>query len=419
MSEQPIVVLLGATPSRELSVRSALADLTPVQTDPTLLAVPSTRARIAIVDLGVGDAEGPLSSMEELARSVAQLQIVALASKKDPDLILRAMHAGAREFVVLDKPVELLRVVGDLMRRGQTSEAVGTIVSLFSAKGGLGSTALAANLAGALAEGGNRVVLVDLDLQLGGVLVFLDMASRYTLAEVLHNLKRLDRDLLLTSLAQHSSGIYVLSQSDHLDEADKVSPQQVATLLPFLARHFDYVVCDGLRGFDEMTLATLDVSQQVLLLLQQDVPSIKNAQRCLEVFHRLGYPKEKVRLVCNRYQRGDKIDLQSIGDNLGIPVQTTVANDYRAMIGAINRGVLLAKSAPRSRATDDLRKLANAVAGGLSRPRRAGLLRALFGRRQEPIPKVQPAGRPTPAHPVSGAAMRRSEHEPARAPETV
>jgi pilus assembly protein CpaE len=251
---------------------------------------------------------------------------------------------------------------------------------LFPAKGGVGATALATNLGGALVAEGKRAILVDLDLQLGDVLTFLDLASRYTIADVLANQARLDRDLLTSSVARHRSGVFVAAQSDHLEDSEKVKAAQVGPLLQFLSGHFDFVLCDGLRGFDEMALAALDASQQVLFVLTQDVPAIKNAQRCLDVFRRLGYDDGKVGLVVNRHSKNEKIDLQAIADNLGLPIGAAVTNDYPTMSRAINRGLLLSEAAPNARVTEDISNLGRMLIGMKPKRARGGFFRSLFGR---------------------------------------
>jgi pilus assembly protein CpaE len=412
MNERPIVSLIGASSATETFVKAALGEQADLRVEPNLaIGAASTRkigARIVLIDVSRDPAQA-LQVMHELAAANGEAQVVALAAAKDPDLILRAMRAGAREFVVRDDAREVARVVAEAARRARSDQPSGAIISLFPAKGGSGATAIATGLAGMLLDGHKRVVIVDLDLQLGDVLVFLDMASRYTIADVLHNMKRLDRELLIASVARHSSGLYVLAQSDHIEEADKVSPALVGPLLLFLARHFDYVVCDGLRGFDEMSLAALDASNRILLLLSQDVPSIKNAQRCLAVFRRLSYDMERVSLLVNRYQKSDKIDLQAIGENLGLGVMGVVANDYPTMIKAINRGALLSDVAPRAKVTDDLKRVASNLAG--VRPKeRGGFLRGLFQR----------TGQTGKVEAIEETATKPDdENEPERAPEAV
>src|SRR5262249_44859558 len=157
----------------EEDVRQALAGVAELTACPNLSdavrAVQTSGARIALVDLAI-DAELALRTMHELARAKPDLHLIALAARKDPDLILLAMRAHAREFVVSSELSELRRVIVDVGRTFAAPAApAGTIVSVFPAKGGMGATALATNLAGELLTGGKRVALVDLDLQLGDV----------------------------------------------------------------------------------------------------------------------------------------------------------------------------------------------------------------------------------------------------------
>ena len=102
-------------------------------------------------------------------------------------------------------------------------------------------------------------------------------------------MSRLDRELLATSVTKHRSGINVLAQSSKVEEAEQIKAQDVAALLEFLRRNYDFVIVDGVRGFDELSLAALDGSQHVFLVLTQDVPAVRNGQRCLELFGRLQY----------------------------------------------------------------------------------------------------------------------------------
>ena len=221
--ERALILLVGSSGAREAAVCAALKDICEVRCESHLsmagVAVQQRAVRAAIVDLA-GSPDGALIAVAEIIRATPQLPVVVVADRKDPELILRAMRAGAREFVILENGEELAQVVRGLTARVTTDERSGSIISVFQAKGGVGATLLSSNLAGALLEGGKRVVLVDLDLQLGDALVFLDMSVRYTVTEVLENMERLDRELLLASLAQHSSGLYVLSQGDRLEDSD-------------------------------------------------------------------------------------------------------------------------------------------------------------------------------------------------------
>lgn len=384
MSEdRPTILLVEASQERHTLVTWLVGDLVHVSADPAVLTTRAGQSKIVLVDLA-DNLERALQTIEDLRASVPKAQIVALADRKDPDLILRAMRAGAREFAVPDEGTEFTSILTTLLRRAAAEVPAGRIISVFPAKGGVGATTLATNLAAALAGIDKRVLLVDLDRHLGDVLVFLDLAPRYSIADVVENLHRLDRDLLASSLGRHSSGIFVLPMPDSLEDGKTVTAAQVPQWLPFLAQHFDFVLCDGLRGYDELSIAILDASSRIELLFTQDVVALKNTKRCLDVFHRLNYSRSKVDLVVNRFHKKSPIDLASMSDSLGLDVHTTLANDHPSAVAALNRGVPLREAAPRSKLTQDIAELAAQIAG-TPPEKRTGPFSSLF-RRASPAP---------------------------------
>jgi pilus assembly protein CpaE len=259
---------------------------------------------------------------------------------------------------------------------------IGQVVTIFGAKGGVGATAIAVNLAGAMQRRGLRVVLVDLDLYLGDVLSFLDIAGTYSISDVLANMSRLDRDLLASSVTKHRSGINVLAQSSKVEEAEQIKGQDIAALLEFLRRNYDFVIVDGVRGFDELSLAALDGSQHVFMTLTQDVPAVRNGQRCLELFGRLQYDQNRIKLLLNRYQKASKITVEVVSETLGQPLTHTISNDFILLIDAINRGVLLNEAAPRAKITQDIEGLIpHLLPEKAPRLRRNSLLGTLFGKK--------------------------------------
>ena len=382
MLERGIVILVGEAEGRPVIRRSLeqVADVVTVATAAEALgAARDAGARVVVVDLRAQPEPG-LAAMEELRRSPQALLLVAVGAKKDPDLILRTMRAGACEFVVPDGGAELASVIGELLRQ-HDGHQVGSILGVFPCKGGMGATSLAVNVAGVLRAGGKRVVLVDLDLQLGDVLVSLDMTSRYSMLDLLHSRDRLDEDLLVSSLARHRSGVYVLAPPEHPEDGQVLAASDASELLELLTRHFDYVVCDGLRGFDGMSTTVGDACQQLLLLVQQSLPCLKNAQRCLEVFRRLDWDASKVRLVINRYRANDSIEMASIVETLGLEATGVIANDFVTMQRAGNRGELLVDFAPKAKVTLDLLRMVKAVTGVEPRRDRRSVFQALFGKK--------------------------------------
>jgi pilus assembly protein CpaE len=382
---RPTVLLLAMDDAQVADIKVALKDIATVQRSKTPAELIAEEYRslnpgAAIVAVRP-DAPNRFGLIHNIAAGGGV--VIVVSATKDPELILRSMRAGAREFV-LESDHEELRVAVRTHAKvtmAATGE-VGQVVTLFGAKGGAGCTAIAVNLAGSMMRRSLRVCLVDLDLYLGDVLSFLDLSGTYSITDVLANMSRLDRDLLASSVTRHRSGINVLAQSSKVEEAEQIKGQDVAALLEFLRRNYDFVIVDGVRGFDEISLAALDGSQHVFLTLTQDVPAVRNGQRCLELFGRLQYDQNRIKLLLNRYQKASKITVDVVSETLGHPLTHTISNDFVQLIDSINRGVLLTDVAPRARITADIEALIpHLLPEKAPRLRRMSLLGTLFGKK--------------------------------------
>jgi pilus assembly protein CpaE len=380
--QKPNVLLLGGTDALEADLKTALRDvctITPLNVPAELIADEYRRiapgAAIVVVSAQTPQRFGVIYNVV-----AAGGVVIVISPTKDPELILRAMRAGAREFVLESDHEELKLAVRSQAQVTEQVDGNGAVITVFGAKGGVGCTTIASNLAGALQATGARVCIIDLDFHLGDVLSFMDVAGTYSITDVLQNMGRLDRELLESSMMRHPSGVNVLAQSGKMEEAEHIKGSDIGNLLNFLRKHYNYVLLDGVKGFDEISLAALDSSQHVLMVLTQDVPAVRNGQRCLELFGRLGYDQTKVKLVLNRYQKSSKITLDVVTDTLKVPVSHTIANDFVSVIDAINRGLLLRDAAPRARLTQDIQALTALVAGSRrdQAPRRS-FLGGLFG----------------------------------------
>lgn len=379
---KPSLVVMGAPAYVEQRLRGMLVDVAEIGLcEPDLeRAGRRLHEQGAAVALVVLNGQPHLSLGLVTALAGSGTRPIVLGATKDPDLILGAMRAGAREYVVLSDEAELVAAVRKLVGDGARGGS-GIVTSIFPTKGGVGATTIATNLAGVLARRPARVCLLDLNLHLGDALSFLDLVGTYTIADAVGNLGRLDRELLDSSVVRHDSGLIVLAQSDRPEDADRLRGTDIAALLGFLRQHYDHILIDGLRGFDELALTALDLSDHILLALTQDVPAVRNAQRCLGVFRRLRYDGAKLHLVVNRFQRGVKVTADVIAESLDLPVAATLENDFPALIRAINRGMLMSDVAPRSQLTRDLERLSGLVgAAPATAPARGGFFRGLFER---------------------------------------
>lgn len=383
MQTKPTVIIIGR-PDDEASLRRDLdAHVHIVASEPNaargLAELRNHSPEIAL--LFMDEAPVPILDLARQIGSQGSCTPIVVSANKQPDNILQAMRAGARDFAHIDAGhADCLRAIRDLQanRGTQAPPKIGKIVTVFGAKGGSGATTLAVNLAHALrsselAENARpSVVLLDFDRVLGDVLLFLDLTSKYSFHDVLDNIARLDGDLLRQSLTAHAAGFHVLAESDQPGNVQELSAPQLDQIVGFLSQHFDFVIIDGLRDFGEAGLVALDRADTVICLMTQDIPSLKNASRCLRLFDSLRYPSDKVKLVVNRYRNSGRLTADAIADALSRRVDATIHNDFNTLMKCVNEGKLLLDEEPGARVAKDFRALAGLV-HELPQPKKRGL----------------------------------------------
>ncbi|MGH7725493.1 MAG: AAA family ATPase [Candidatus Eiseniibacteriota bacterium] len=285
-----------------------------------------------------------------------------------PNTILRAMRAGAKEF--LARPVanaELASAVDKLLRIADRSGGGrGKVIATFSNKGGVGTTSVAVNLAVALARVTQKeVALADLDIQAGDVSIFLNARPAKTIADVCSAGGRIDSAQITGALVKHGTGVYVLAGPERPEQTEVVKPARVNEILSTMRDSFPFVVVDNGHGFSDVNLEVFDAADQILVVVLLNLPSIRGAQRCLDVFRQLGYlrDQEKVRLVVNRYLPQKDIGIEQLEEALHYPVFWRIPNDYANMSDAINAGMPVAEIDTEADVTRSYDQLASALAG--------------------------------------------------------
>jgi pilus assembly protein CpaE len=247
----------------------------------------------------------------------------------------------------------------------------GQIIAVFGCRGGAGATTIAVNTAAQLARAGKEVCLLDMDLQLGDVFVALNLGAATSLAALARDIPTLDGPAIRRRMLRHSSGLYALGQSGRLDELDGDLVPLLPELLQQLRRHFDYIVVDGIRDFQDAALPILDCADRVAMVATQDVPAIRRAARVITLFRRLGLEEQKLHLVVNRWQRKGLIDAGEIERALGVRIHASVRNDYKRAAAALNRGQLLV-DAGSGKLAAELAGVTNVLARPASRHTIAG-----------------------------------------------
>ena len=333
-----------------------------------------------------------LAAVERALRGGRVALTIGTAPRAEPDLILRAMRSGIQEFLVHPPEAkDLASAVDRLMRRTNSNGQRGSVFALYSSKGGLGTTSIAANLAHALAKSHreSRVAIADFVVTDGDVRVFLNLKPAYDLGDLVKKLDRVDAELLYSLMTPYREGIWALPGPDNPELDDLLDGATISTIVDHLRSHFAFTVLDCEHHMSERTLAAMDHADRILLVTQLNVPSLRSTQRSLAICRRLGYANDKMCVVVNRFQSGEVLSLTDAIDVLKCDVFWKLPNDYRASAGALMKGIPVAEFDPRSKLAWSYGQLAAKLAGvgevARNGAHRAGArsLRALLGMKKK------------------------------------
>ena len=335
-----------------------------------------TEPDVVIMDINMPDMDG-ITATEELLRDVPSAQIVMLSVNNDADYVRRAMRAGARDFIAkppsadeLISTIRTLSVLAHELKNKQSrplpSVAVqgpggglsgsnrpeGKVMVVYSAKGGVGCTMLATNIAVGLDTADTPTVLVDASLQFGDVAVALNLQVKNSFIDLASRADELDADFVDEVLLRHSTGLRVLAAPPRPEVADEVTARQVRNVIQFLKRNFAYVVVDTSSNMDDITLAVLDVADLLITVATPEIPSIKDTRLLFDLLGVLEFPKERLFFVLNKTDKRSGISSDAVSENLKCTVDAEIPLDERAITTSINRGsplLLSDKSQPAAK----------------------------------------------------------------------
>ncbi|HSJ71565.1 MAG TPA: AAA family ATPase [Acidimicrobiia bacterium] len=302
------------------------------------------------------------------------LPIVLVADGLTTDVLRAAIRVGFKD--VVDAPLNKAKVDAMLTHIDKAQAIVGQefkprtrigkVVTIMSPKGGAGKTMTTVNVGLGLAMmsgAPERVVIMDADLQFGDVCISLQVEPQHTIVDAARDIDKLDEQLLDSLLATHTSGLRVLSAPLEPSLADEVSTQVVVKTLGMLKRMFDYVIIDTAPFLDEPVLSILERSDTVLLVVDMDLPAVKNAKLALDTLKLIKFPFEKIKLILNRVNSKARLDIHELERSLGLEVQAAISSD-KLVPRAVNEGEPVVSLYPRSRVAKDLRGVAALVLDG-------------------------------------------------------
>ena len=314
---------------------------------------------------GVADLQ--LATLEREIRRERYTAVIGTAPKQEPDVMLRAMRAGIQEFLVSPPdPKDLAAAVDRLMRRTQTAAENGDVIAVYSSKGGLGVSTVAANLAYGFAKNhpGARPALADFVIGAGDVRVLLNLDPPYDLGDLVAKIDRVDADLLNSLLTPTRGGVWVLPAPDAPEADEQVDANTITTVIQHLRSNFLFTVLDCEHQLNDRTLAALDAADRLVLMTHLSVAALRSTQRTVNLCRRLGYPNEKICIVVNRWQSGEVLSPADAEDVLKAEIFFKLPNDYRVASGALTNGLPVAEFEPGSKLAWAYTQLAAKLGGG-------------------------------------------------------
>lgn len=317
--------------------------------------------------------EQALNFVSKITSEFQNCRVIALSDRPQVDLVIRAMRIGASDFVSLplikDDFFEVLSKHYLDMTGAKPKKSKCRVVTVYSNKGGVGKTSIATNLAFELAKiTKENVALIDLNFQLGDVTTFLDLKPSFNISYMLQNLDKINEDFLLSTLEKYKdTSLYVLADPPYFKQADNISAKDITKLFNILRDTFSYVVVDTSGGFDSKAFNALENSDLIFLVTIVNLPALRNCQRCMELFDKLGLDDNKIQILINRYMENDEISADDVEEVLGKNIYWKIPNNYFTMMSAINKGVPVSMINPDSNVALGYKNLALMVSDSIFR----------------------------------------------------
>ncbi len=319
---------------------------------------------VIVMDINMPDMDG-IQATESIRKKVPYCQVIILSVQNDMQYLRRAMLVGARDFLIKPPSIDELTIAihraGNVAKEELSkynlnvqlaatpgantfgSKALdGKIITIYSPKGGSGSTSIAVNLALALDTTINKVVLVDGSMQYGDIPIFINEQVKNSVLDLIAHTDELDPEIIAEVISnQEKTGLHLLPAPPRPELADKVVGEQFSQLLTYMRNLYNYIIIDTTPFLCEAVQTALDIADIIILITTQDIPAIKNVSTFLTLADAIGIPRNRLLFVLNKFDRRVAILPERISSNLKQEVVLTIPLDDRFISNSINRGVPL------------------------------------------------------------------------------
>ncbi len=325
------------------------------------LVADKERPDLIVMD-GICQGAKEIAVLEQFGLRYPDVAIIILCENAPPEFLIGAMRVGVKDVLPLEANTlqAAVKRVESKYKPIATPQKMGKVIAFMASKGGSGATFLACNLGYILAAShGVKVALLDLNLQFGDAALFVsDTVPSNTLADVASNISRLDASLLASSMVPVLPNFGVLAAPEDAERSVEIKPEHIDALVKLAKAQYDFVIMDIGRTLSATSVKALDHADMIFVVLQETLPFIRDSKRLIHTLQSLGYAKDKIYLILNRYEKGGDILLEDVEETLGMKVFKTVPNSYEAVSESVNQGVPIMKIDKRNSVTKVLEEVA-------------------------------------------------------------
>ena len=331
------------------------------------------RATVDILLMGSSFNGSRYAFAEKVSNQFPHTSIIMVEKELLEEAMHNALFAGAKD--VLIKPIDPEKLMNSIYRIHQLQERnvvtkleapqkklrkreLGQVYTVFSTKGGVGKTFVSINLAASLAKKPEkRVVLIDLDLDFGNAALALNLYPKFTITDVIDDIRHMDSDLIESYLIPHESGIKVLPANLQPNMNDFINAEHIHVILEALRESFDYVVVDMPGRFVETIMPALALADQLLVITTPELSAVRNIKVLLVTLKDLNFPQSKIRIVLNKEDLRGEIKKNDVETTLNKKVDAAIGLDYRRVLSSLNRGVPLVYEYPKNTLSKNFEKM--------------------------------------------------------------
>jgi pilus assembly protein CpaE len=299
---------------------------------------------LIILDCSLAD-NSQLDLLASIIPKYRNAAFILLRNIVTPEFLIYSMRMGVKD--VLPLPivnadlVQAVKRLDKIASMTMTPEKQATVIAFIGVKGGVGSTFISCNFAYILAAvHDKKVTLLDLDLQFGDALLYLsDSPASNNLSDLVQDISRLDASLLASSLVNILPNFGILAAPDDAEQSEGIKSEQVNALLKLAKSQNDYVVLDIGRSINSISVKALDNADIIFLVTQTTLPCIRASKRLISTFISLGYSKDKISLIVNRYDKNSEIQIKDVELTSGVKIFAMIPNSYESVSSSVNQGL--------------------------------------------------------------------------------